>query len=95
MTYLQFRMTEYSAVTDGSGIAAFTFAPAYAQIIAIVVRPNWTGTKMVGGGEVSGARTLSGTQVQGMVSRGTLLLSAGPFIAAGSGETVTIEVLGR
>jgi hypothetical protein len=87
-------VAEYSAVTNAAGIATFTFTPAYTRIDAITIKTGWIGEQYAGGGEITSARTLTGTQVQGMVSRGTLLLTTGPFQKAGSGITITIVVFG-
>lgn len=69
-------------------LLAASIAPAAADIQVI---PSWVGQQYVGGGVT--AQTLSSATVQGMVSRGSLLLSAGPFQAAGSGTALTIRVI--
>ncbi|KMO30710.1 hypothetical protein VQ02_27490 [Methylobacterium variabile] len=65
--------------------------PACSATPDIQVIPSWIGQQYVGGGVT--AQTLSTATVQGMVSRGTLLLTTGPFAAAGSGVAITIRVI--
>lgn len=48
---------------------------------------------MVSGGVT--ARSATGTTVLTKVSRGTLLLTSGPFQTAGAGVSVTIRAIGN
>lgn len=48
---------------------------------------------MIAGAEI-GTRTLTSIQAQGVRSRGTLLLSAGPFEVCSAGVTLKIVVFG-
>lgn len=86
------RVERYTANTDASGVASFAF-PEFAQAPDIDVVQTWIGTQMVQGGVVS--QTFTGCKVQGMVSRGTLLLTSGPFQTAGGGIPITIRVMGN
>lgn len=84
------RVERYTANTGAGGIASFTF-PACPAVPDVQVIPGWSGEQYVGGGVT--AQTLSTATVQGMVSRGTLLLTTGPFTAAGSGVPITIRII--
>jgi hypothetical protein len=55
------------------------------------VIPAWSGQQYVGGGVT--AQSLSGATVQGMISRATLLLSAGPFQVAPAGTNLTVRII--
>jgi len=85
------RVERYTANTNASGIATFTF-PAFAAAPDIDVVQTWVGDQMAGGGVT--AQTLTGCTVLAKISRATLLLSAGPFQTAGAGVPVTIRVIG-
>ncbi len=87
------RVERYTATTNATGVATFTFSPAFTAAPDIQVIPGWTGDQMVGGGVAS--QSLTGCTVNAKVSRATLLLSAGPFAAAGSGVSVTIRAIGN
>lgn len=84
------RVERYTATTGSGGVASFSFA-ACSATPDIQVIPGWSGEQYIGGGVT--AQTLSTATVQGMVSRGSLLLSSGPFQAAGSGVSITIRVI--
>lgn len=87
------RIQKFTAVTNAFGIATFTFSPAFTTILDIQIIPDWTGSdQYIGGGILT--QSLTGCTAQIMVSRGTLLLTAGPFVKAGSGVTATIRVMG-
>lgn len=52
---------------------------------------SWAGEQMIAGGVT--AQSLSGATVLVKRSRGTLLLTAGPFETAPSGTALTIRVI--
>lgn len=84
------RVERYTATTDASGLATFTF-PACAATPDVQVITGWFAQQFVGGGVT--AQTLSSATVQGMISRGTLLLTSGPFQAAPAGTSITVRVI--
>lgn len=86
------RVERYSALTNASGVATYTFSPAFTTVLDIDVIDTWSGDQLVGGGVIT--QSLTGCTVQGMISKGTLLLAAGPFQKAGAGVSVTIRVMG-
>jgi hypothetical protein len=53
------------------------------------------GDQMVTGAVVAGSVSKTGCQVQVMLYRATLLLSAGPFQKAGSGVSITARAIGN
>jgi len=85
------RIETYTATSNASAIATFSF-PAFAQILDISVKKTWVGNQEVGGGVT--AQTLTGCTVLAKRSKGTLLLTDGPFENAPS-TPVTIVVYGR
>jgi hypothetical protein len=89
------RYLELAVACDATGIARFTFSPPFAKIFAVSVEPSWDGTQLISGGEVAGTRSLSGVDVLGMQSRGSLLLSSGPMEKAATGKVVKITVIGN
>jgi hypothetical protein len=86
------RVERYTATTNASGVAAFTFTPAFSANPDIQVITGWDGDQMISGGVSTQAAT--GCTVQAMISRGTLALSAGPFQKAPSGKSITIRAIG-
>lgn len=90
------RVVELSAVTGTGGIATFTFSPAFTTINAILVKDSWDTVVMqlTTGVEIAGTRSVFGVKIQGIQSRATLLLSAGPFEVLPAGKTVRIVVFG-
>lgn len=86
------RIERYTATTNASGIATFTF-PTFAAAPDIDVIQTWIADQQVGGGVT--AQTLTGCTVLCKVSRGTLLLTTGPFQTAAAGVPVTIRVIGN
>lgn len=86
------RIETYTATSNAQGIATFTFSPAFAAIADIRVKSGWVGDQEVGGGEI--ARSLTGCTIQVKRSRGTLLLTTGPFENAPN-TAVSIVVYGR
>jgi len=86
------RMETYTGTCDASGVASITFSPAFKSKPLAFLIEDWAGTQMICG-KVTSA-TATGCAVQGMVSRATLLLSAGPFTTAPSGTVVTVAAIG-
>lgn len=89
------RIERYTATTNAQGQATITFAPAFTKPPLAQIVTGWDGTsgdRYIGGGVTS--VTATGCTAQSMVSRGSLLLSAGPFQKAPSGVTVTVQVIG-
>lgn len=84
------RIERYTATTDANGVASFSWTACSATPDVQVI-PGWSGQQYVGGGVT--AQTLSSATVQVMISRATLLLSAGPFQAAGAGIPATIRMM--
>ncbi len=89
------RVERFSGVTNASGIAAITFSPAFEAVPDIDVIQGWIGDQEVGGGVVAGSATKTGCNVLVKVSRGTLLLTSGPFQTAGAGVSVTVRAIGN
>ena len=89
------RVERFSGVTNASGIAAITFSPAFDAVPDIDVIQGWIGDQEVGGGVVAGSATKTGCNVLVKVSRGTLLLTSGPFQTAGDGVSVTVRAIGN
>ncbi len=87
------RVERYTATTNASGVATFTFSPAFTAAPDIQVISGWTGDQMIGGGVAS--QSVTGCTVNVKISRATLLLSSGPFQAAGAGVAVTIRAIGN
>lgn len=84
------RVERYTATTNASGVATFSWS-ACSTSPDIQVVPGWSGQQYVGGGVT--AQTNSSATVQGMISRGTLLLTAGPFQAAPAGTSITVRII--
>jgi hypothetical protein len=82
-------------VTNASGIATIAFSPAFDAIPDIDVIDGWSGDQMVTGAVVAGTAAKTGCQVQVMVSRGTLLLTSGPFQKAAAGVSITVRAIGN
>lgn len=89
------RVERFSGTTDANGIATITFSPAFAAVPDIDVIQGWIGDQEVGGGVVAGSATVSGCKVLVKVSRGTLLLTTGPFQTAPAGVSVTVRAIGN
>lgn len=88
------RVERYTAPSSTLGVATFTW-PACATTPDVDVIPTWDGNQMIIGGVM--AQTLSGATVAVKRSKGTLLLTDGPFEAAPSTAlkpvTSTIRVI--
>lgn len=89
------RVERFSAATNASGIATIAFDPVFAAVPDIQVIDGWIGDQQVTGGVVAGTATKSGCQIQVMVSRGTLILTTGPYQKAAAGVSVTVRAIGN
>lgn len=87
------RIARFTGTTVSTGVATITFSPAFDTVPDIDVIDGWSGDQMVTGAVVAGSATKSGCQVQVMLSRGTLLLTSGPFQKAGPGVSVTVRAI--
>jgi hypothetical protein len=86
------RVEPYTVTSNASGVATFTFSPAFTVINDISVKTGWVNDQQVGGGVTS--QTLTGATVLVKRSRGALLLTTGPFETAPN-TPVSIVVTGR
>lgn len=84
------RVERYTATTDANGVATFSWS-ACTTSPDVQVIPGWSGQQYVGGGVT--AQTNASATVQGMISRATLLLSAGPFQVAPAGTAITVRII--
>lgn len=82
-----------SVVLAAGGVASATFTKVYTAAPIIIPIPRWVGDQQFIA--VPGTPTISGVSVAGRRSRGTLLLTSGPFEPAVVGETVQFAVIGR
>lgn len=89
------RIERFTATTNSSGIATIAFSPAFEAVPDIDVVDGWAADQMITGALVAGSATKTGCQVQVMVSRGTLLLTSGPFQKAAAGVSVTVRTIGN
>jgi len=89
------RIERYTSTTNSSGIATIVFSPAFAATPDIDVIDGWNGDQMITGAVVPGSASKTGCQVQVMVSRGTLLLTTGPFQKAATGVSITARAIGN
>lgn len=87
------RVERYTATTNASGVATFTFSPAFTTAPDVQVIIGWNGDQMIAGGVT--ALSTTGATVLAKVSRGTLALSSGPFQTAGNNVSVTIRAIGN
>lgn len=83
----------FSGVTNASGVATIAFSPSFTSVPDIDVIEAWSGSQMISGAVLTSS--VSGCTVQVMTSRATLLLSAGPFQAAGAGVNITVRAIGN
>lgn len=86
------RVERFTEVTNASGIATFVFKTPFASAPDVDVIDAWSGEQIVTGGVLT--VTTTGCTVQGMISRGTLLLTAGPFTKAGANVSITVRAIG-
>lgn len=89
------RIVRASGATDANGIAKITFSPAFTTAPDVDVIEAWNGEQMITGAVVAGSITTTGCNVQVMVSRGTLLLTTGPFQKAAAGVSITARAIGN
>jgi hypothetical protein len=86
------RFETYTGTCNSSGVATITFSSAFKATPVVLTQSTWSGQQMVASGITASSAT--GCTVQGMISKGTLALSAGPFQAAPSGTIVTVVAIG-
>lgn len=90
------RIERFTGTTNSTGIATVSFDPAFNAIPDLDVIEDWTANdQMVTGKVITGTATKTGCQVQVMLSRGTLVLTSGPFQKAGSGVSITVKATGN
>lgn len=81
-----------TVVTPGTPVA-LTFTKTYSAPPVVIPIPQWNGTQMITGG--AGSITRTGCSFTAMQSRGTLLLTSGPFENAAAGVTFRVLVIGN
>lgn len=81
-----------TVVTAGTAVP-LTFTKTYSAPPVVIPIPQWNGTQMVTGGASS--ITATGCSFTAMQSRGTLLLTSGPFENAAAGVTFRVLVIGN
>lgn len=86
------RVARFTGNTDATGVATIAFSPAFTTLDDVDVITGWSGDQMVAGGVTQ--QSVSGCKVAVKVSRGTLLLTAGPFQTAGAGVSITVRAIG-
>lgn len=89
------RVARFTGTTINTGVATIAFNPAFENVPDIDVIEGWANDQMITGAVVAGSASKTGCQVQVMVSKGTLLLTAGPFQKAGAGVSVTVRAIGN
>ena len=83
--------TYTSSAGNASGVASVTFSPAFTTVPTVIPLCRATGATVTVG-EVT-AITKTGCTLALATSRGTLLLSSGPF-QVGQGSTISVVVFG-
>lgn len=87
------RVEYYSGVTLANGTAKLTFSPAFTTPPAVESSITWQGSQMILG--YASNITTTGCDILVMRSRGTLLLTAGPFEPVNSaGIQFRMQVIG-
>lgn len=81
-----------TVVTAGTAVP-LTFTKTYSTPPVVIPIPQWNGTQMVTGGASS--ITTTGCSFNAMQSRGTLVLTSGPFENAAAGVTFRVLVIGN
>lgn len=81
-----------TVVTAGTPVV-LTFTKTYSAPPVVIPVPQWNGTQMITGG--AGSITRTGCSFTAMQSRGTLLLTSGPFENAAAGVTFRVLVIGN
>lgn len=90
------RIERFTGSTNSSGIATIAFDPAFNAIPDIDVIEDWIANdQMVTGKVIPGTASKTGCQVQVMISRGTLVLTSGPFQKAPANQSITVRALGN
>lgn len=87
------RVENYTAVSIANGTATITFSPAFTTAPTVIIRSGWSNDQYVGGGVTAVSAT--GCTVLVKRSRGTLLLTTGPFETAPAGVAVSVIAIGR
>jgi len=80
-------------VTTAGTAVPLTFTKTYSSPPAVIPIPQWSGTQMVTGGASNITKTACGFLA--MQSRGTLLLTTGPFENAAAGQQFRVLVIGN
>lgn len=80
-------------VTTAGTAVPLTFTKTYSAPPAVIPIPQWSGAQMITGG-ASGI-TKTGCNFLAMQSRGTLLLTSGPFENAAANQTFRVLVIGN
>ena len=81
-----------TVVTAGTAVS-LTFTKTYSSPPAVIPIPQWSGTQMITGGASNITKT--GCSFLTMQSRGTLLLTTGPFENAAAGQQFRVLVIGN
>lgn len=81
-----------TVVTAGTAVPLI-FTKTYSAPPVVIPIPQWNGTQMITGGASS--VTTTGCSFTAMQSRGTLLLTSGPFENAAAGVTFRVLVIGN
>lgn len=81
-----------TVVTAGTGVP-LTFTKTYSTPPVVIPIPQWSGVQMITGGATNITRT--GCTFTAIQSRGSLLLSAGPFENAAQGQVFRVLVIGN
>lgn len=90
------RFERFTGSTNSSGIATIAFDPAFNAVPDIDVIEDWIANdQMVTGKVIPGTASKTGCQVQVMISRGTLVLTSGPFQKAPANQSITVRALGN
>lgn len=86
------RVETVSGVLAANASVKLTFAKAFAEIPVVIPEPTWVGQQLVM--PIVGAVTKTDVTLTAMQSRGTLLLTDGPFQPATAGKPVSVKVIG-
>lgn len=90
------RVERYTKATDANGLVTITFSTPFTTVPDGDIVEDWinpTNPQQVTGKVTSISTT--GCTAQIMISRGSLLLSAGPFQTAPAGTLATVRVIGN
>ncbi|ONG56960.1 hypothetical protein BKE38_05035 [Pseudoroseomonas deserti] len=86
------RVEQYTATSNSSAVASYAFSSAFVAAPLVLVRSGWSGNQEIGGGIT--ATTTTGCTAAVKRSRGTLLLTDGPFEPAPN-TALTVVAIGR